>query len=271
MCIRDRVRNLATSQVHRGPLALHRALVDNWIRQIGDQGQQPESEAGLRAVLERWKDKCVNEEYTPVRAKIRAENASKRRVLILGDSISMGYTPVVKRLLKDDFVVVRPRENCAGTTKGVANVDRWLQLEGGGFDLIWFNFGLHDLKRVKPDGKNSNDPADRRQAEPADYERQLREITKKLQATGARLVFATTTPVPEGGVRPHRDVQDPERYNAIAREIMQAHGAEVVDLYAFALARQAQIQPRVDVHFTKQGSRLLGEHVAAKVRAALAK
>ena len=265
------VRNLATSQVHRGPLALHRALVDNWIRQIGDQGQQPESEAGLRAVLERWKDKCVNEEYTPVRAKIRAENASKRRVLILGDSISMGYTPVVKRLLKDDFVVVRPRENCAGTTKGVAKVDRWLQLEGGGFDLIWFNFGLHDLKRVKPDGKNSNDPADRRQAEPADYERQLREITKKLQATGARLVFATTTPVPEGGVRPHRDVQDPERYNAIAREIMQTHGAEVVDLYAFALARQEQIQPRVDVHFTKQGSRLLGEHVAAKVRAALAK
>ena len=63
----------------------------------------------------------------------------------------------------------------------------------------------------------------------------------------------------------------PERYNAIAREIMQTHGAEVVDLYAFALARQEQIQPRVDVHFTKQGSRLLGEHVAAKVRAALAK
>ena len=265
------VRNLATSQVHQGPLALHRALVDNWIRQIQDQGQQPEPEAGLRAVLERWQDQCVNEEYAPVRAKLRAENASKRRVLILGDSISMGYTPVVKRLLADDFVVVRPRENCAGTTKGVANVDRWLQLEGGGFDLIWFNFGLHDLKRVKPDGKNSNDAADRRQAEPADYERQLREITKKLQATGARLVFATTTPVPAGGVRPHRDVEDPERYNAIAREIMQAHGAEVVDLYAFALARQEQIQPRVDVHFTKQGSRLLGEHVAAKVRAALAK
>lgn len=265
------LNNLVGSAVHRGPLLLHRAILDNWIRATGDRGQAPESEAGLRAVLERWQDKCVAEEFGPVRARVDAENRSKRRVLILGDSISMGYTPVVKRLLREDTLVVRPQENCAGTTKGVANVDRWLQLEGGGFDLIWFNFGLHDLKRVKPDGKNSNDPKDRRQAEPAAYERQLREITKKLQATGARLVFATTTPVPEGGVRPHRDVQDPERYNAIAREIMQAHGAEVVDLYAFALTRQAQIQPRVDVHFTKQGSRLLGEHVAEKVRAALAK
>jgi acyl-CoA thioesterase-1 len=147
---------------------------------------------------------------------VDAEDLDKRRALILGDSISMGYTPVVKRLLREDTVVVRPRENCAGTTKGVARIDDWLQLKGGGFDLIWFNFGLHDLKRVRADGKNSNDPADRRQAEPAQYERQLREIVAKLKATGSALVFATTTPVPPGGVRPHRDVDDPQRYNAIA-------------------------------------------------------
>ena len=263
------VTNLAGRSSHMPSLMLHRAMLDNWIRSTGDKGQQPESEAGLRAVLERWKDKCVNKEYAPVRAKIAAENATKQRVLILGDSISMGYTPIVKRLLRDDVWVLRPNENCAGTTKGVANVDRWLQIEGGKWDLIWFNFGLHDLKRVKPDGKNSNDPKDGRQAEPDVYERQLRAIVQKLKATGARLVFATTTPIPEGGVRPHRDVADAERYNGIARTIMKESGVDVVDLHAFALARQKQIQPRVDVHFTKEGSRLLGEEVARQVRAGL--
>lgn len=263
------IRNLVDSTIHRGPLLLHRALLDNWIRTTGDRGQLPEPEAGLRATLERWQDKCVNDEFGPIRARVDAEDLDKRRALILGDSISMGYTPVVKRLLREDTVVVRPRENCAGTTKGVARIDDWLQLKGGGFDLIWFNFGLHDLKRVRADGKNSNDPADRRQAEPAQYERQLREIVAKLKATGSALVFATTTPVPPGGVRPHRDVDDPQRYNAIARRVMKENGVDVVDLYAFALARQAELQPRVDVHFTKRGSTLLGREVADQIRARL--
>ena len=265
------VRNLVGDPVHRGPLMLHRAILDNWIKQTGDRGQRPESEAGLRAVLERWQDKCVNDEFQPVRARVTAENASKRRVLILGDSISMGYTPVVKRLMRSDTLVTRPNENCAGTTKGVANIDRWLQRDGGPYDLIWFNFGLHDMKRVKPNGKNSNDPADARQAEPEVYERQLREIVIKLKATGSALVFATTTPVPAGGVKPHRDVDDPERYNQIARAVMSENGVEVVDLYRFALARQAEIQPRVDVHFTKAGSAALGREVADQITARLAR
>lgn len=265
------VNNLASAPIHRGALMLHRAILDNWIKQTGDMGQRPEPDAGLRAALERWGDQCVNDEYTPVRARVEAENASKRRVLILGDSISMGYTPVVKRLLRDQAVVIRPRENCAGTTKGVANIDRWLQQDGGQFDLIWFNFGLHDLKRVKPNGKNSNDPDDARQAEPDAYERQLREIVQKLKATGSALAFATTTPVPPGGVRPHRDVDDPVRYNAIARSVMKANGVEVVDLYGFALERQAEIQPRVDVHFNKAGSAALGREVADRIAAMLAR
>ena len=263
------VTNLATDPDYRRVLIRHRTLLDEWIERTDDRGQSPESAAGLRAVLERWKQKCVNPEYDDVRAMIAAENATKRRVLILGDSISMGYTPVVKRLLREDTWVVRPAENCEGTTKGVRNIDRWLQLDGAPFDLIWFNFGLHDLKRVKANGRNSNDPQDRRQAEPEVYERQLRTIVAALKQTGSALVFATTTPVPRGGVRPHRDVEDPARYNAIARAVMKENGVAVVDLYAFALARQREIQPRVDVHFTKAGSAALGRQVADQIAARL--
>ena len=88
------------------------------------------------------------------------------RILILGDSISIGYTPFVREMLAGQATVARPMagngeraENCAGTNYGQDHIARWLDLEGGGFDVVHFNFGLHDLKHVHPEtGKNSNDP-----------------------------------------------------------------------------------------------------------------
>ena len=99
-------------------------------------------------------------------------------------------------------------ENCAGTNHGVLHVDRWLAQAGGKWDVIQFNFGLHDLKRVHPDtGKNSNDPGDPHQADPARYEAQLRSLVTRLKESGARLIFATTTPVPAGGPTPGASTQ----------------------------------------------------------------
>ena len=201
---------------------------------------------------------------------------AKKRVLILGDSISIGYTPFVKEMLKEIAVVVRPTagggkdENCEGTTKGAKEIARWTALEGGAWDVIHFNFGLHDLKRVDAKtGKNSNDAGDPRQAEPEAYEKNLREIVGTLKKTGARLVFATTTPVPEGRSSPLRDAEDPPRYNAIARKIMEENGVVVNDLYAFALPRLKDIQRPQNVHFTGEGSKLLAGEVVRHIRQAL--
>ena len=191
------------------------------------------------------------------------------RVLLLGDSISMGYHQPVKNILDDEAVVVRPGENCAGTTHGCLRIDDWLKIDGGDFDLIHFNFGLHDLKRQKPDGKNSNNPDDANQADPETYERQLRQIVTTLKSTGAKLIFATTTPVPEGGVRPHRDPEDVRRYNEIARQVMAEHEIPINDLFAFATSRLEEIQRPANVHFTKAGSNALGQEVATQLRKAL--
>ncbi|QDU79094.1 hypothetical protein Pla110_07980 [Polystyrenella longa] len=198
------------------------------------------------------------------------------QVLILGDSISIGYTPTVKELLKEEAVVTRPMkneekaENCAGTTNGVKHIDRWLKAGTGDWDVIHFNFGLHDLKRVDfQTGKNSNDSDDPHQASPVEYEKQLREIVGKLKETGAKLIFATTTPVPPGSVKPHRDVEDPVLYNAIALKVMTENGIAVNDLFAYAEPRLDEIQRKANVHFTGEGYRELGEQVAAKIRTAL--
>ena len=201
--------------------------------------------------------------------------ASQPRVLILGDSISIGYTPHVQKSLQQDALIVRPMlthkaaENCAGTDKGIQEIDRWLSIGGGKWDVIHFNFGLHDLKRTDAQtGRNSNDPKDPYQSSPAEYEIQLGEIVKKLKQSGATLIFATTTPVPLG-VKPHRDPTDPVTYNRVAESIMQANDIQINNLYQFANPILADIQRSANVHFTPAGSARLGEQVAEQIRAAL--
>ncbi|HJM56309.1 MAG TPA: SGNH/GDSL hydrolase family protein [Planctomycetota bacterium] len=196
------------------------------------------------------------------------------RVLILGDSISIGYTPFVREMLAGKATVVRPMaangknaENCSGTNYGKDQIGRWLLLEGGAFDVIHFNFGLHDLKHVDPNsGKNSNDPLHPHQAKLKDYTAQLRSIAQELQASGAQLIFATTTPVPKGDMRPFRDPEDVVKYNAAAWSVMSELGIPINDLYRFALPRLTEIQQPANVHFTPAGSRLLAERVAEGVR-----
>ena len=198
----------------------------------------------------------------------------KPRVLILGDSISIGYTPFVQQALAEEAVVVRPMrgegaENCAGTTNGLKHIDRWLAIDGGKWDVIHFNFGLHDMKHVDARGQNSNDPNHGHQAPPELYAKQLNELVVRMKATGATLLFATTTPVPTGGVKPYRDVNDPQRYNAIAVEIMKEHKVGVNDLYEFARPRLEKIQQPVNVHFTNEGSQVLAQQVVEKIQLAL--
>jgi lysophospholipase L1-like esterase len=197
-----------------------------------------------------------------------ADNLPK--VLLIGDSISIGYLPKVQELMKGkalvDRIPLKPNgkaENCQGTTFGIANIDRWLG--DTKWDVIHFNFGLHDIKHVKPEsGKSSNDPNDPPQANPKQYKKNLTEIVEKLKATGARLIFATTTPYPEG-TKPYRGFGDEVKYNKVAKKIMKKKGIPINDLHAFVLPRMAQLQRPVNVHFTDEGSKALAEQVAQSI------
>lgn len=193
-------------------------------------------------------------------------------VLILGDSISIGYTLQVKALLKGKANVFRPNkvakpENCQGTINGVKHIDRWLSVQK--WDVIHFNWGLHDLKRVKylDNGKmvNSTEASDPYQATVEQYRENMEGLVAKLKATNAKLIFATTTPVAANSSGPLREVDGPIRYNAAALEIMKANSIPVNDLYSFCLPQLEEWQAPDGVHFTRQGSVDLAEKVAAGI------
>lgn len=174
------------------------------------------------------------------------------RVLLIGDSISMGYTLPVRKLFEGTANVHRPPENGGPTTTGLAKIDSWLTVnDNNKWDVIHFNWGLHDLKVTK-EGNQVN---------PDQYEKNLRLLVKKLKATGAKLIWAATTPVPGGKLSPPRKNEDVLQYNAIALKIMKEEGIAINDLYAAVLPKHSQWQRPENVHFTEAGSKALAEIV----------
>lgn len=202
---------------------------------------------------EKKKAKAPNPVLAPVK-----DDPALPRVLVIGDSISMGYTLPVRKRLEGKANVHRIAENGGPTSNGVAKIDKWLG--NGKWDVITFNWGLHDLRR---------DADDKVQVPLEQYEKNLRELVRKMKATGAKLIWVSTTPVPEGKLTPPRKNSDVLAYNAAARKVMDENGVTVLDLYGFAAAKLDKIQRPANVHFTDEGSEALAGPVAAGIAAAL--
>lgn len=195
------------------------------------------------------------------------------RVLLIGDSISIGYTVAVQKMLEGKANVHRPLANCGPTTSGLANLDAWLETGGAGksWDVIHFNWGLHDLKYMGPKGENLADPdssESKPQVSQEDYRKNLTELVSKLQKTGASLIWRNTTPVPPGAKG--RVAGDAVIYNEIAAEVMAKAGVPTHDLYSFAFERTDEIQKKADVHYTPEGSAVLAGDVTRVILKALA-
>jgi lysophospholipase L1-like esterase len=187
------------------------------------------------------------------------------RVLLLGDSISMGYTVKVRELLAGKANVHRPPENCADSANGLKKLDTWLG--AGKWDVVHFNFGLHDVKYVDDKGVLVAVEQGKVVATPEQYEKNLRELIVRLKKTGATLIGVTTTPVPAkaNGRREGSEVA----YNAALAKVAKDTGILVNDLHAFVAKHADAQQLPNNVHFTDKGYDQLAEVVAAKIAATL--
>ncbi len=200
-------------------------------------------------------------------------------ILLYGDSISIDYTQRVRDQLEDKANVYRlwgngldsgsfiPKMVRMHTVMRDRDLDRpWLFK----WDVIHFNVGLHDLKYVTAEGEYNTEKGTRVSSVET-YKENLREIIAYLQqlAPSAKLIFATTTPVPEAS--PGRIPGDARIYNQAARDVLREHpGIAVNDLYALCEPHQKEwCRKPGDVHYSESGIIAQANKVAEAVQKAL--
>ena len=185
------------------------------------------------------------------------DNPRLPRVLLIGDSISIGYTGDVREALRGEANVHRVPDNSASTRHGLASIEAWLGT--GRWDVIHFNWGLHDLV-MKPDGQHA--------VPPEQYRINLNALIERMKKTGAALIFATTTAVPEG--ERGRRAGSEGLYNPVAVEVMKSHDVTINDLDAAIRPHLLEYQVKNDVHFEPPGAQFLAGKVTDAIQRALA-
>ena len=172
------------------------------------------------------------------------------RVLLIGDSISRGYTLTVRKELAGKANLHRAPANCGPTATGLKKLDVWLGT--GHWDVIHFNFGIHD--RATPE---------------ATYGANLQAIVDRLRQTGATLIWARTTPTLGDANAEKYSAAQCATLNRLADALMARNQIALNDLFRVVEPRLAELQLPNNVHFKPAGYEVLGQQVAKVIQEAL--
>ncbi len=189
-------------------------------------------------------------------------------VLVIGDSISQGYTVPLRIALSGRANVLRAPENCGSSRRGIRKMDIYTQ-EIGKIDVIVFNFGIHD-----------------RNSSPQEYKRSLSEVTRKIVAKCSSAIFVSTTPffpsigesIAIGNVFAtfrdwylHGRGMDEVQLNIIARTVSDSFGVHFIDIGSKMRNDMMCNRMPNDVHFPEPCYAVVAEPIAEEVRKVLDK
>ena len=188
-----------------------------------------------------------------------------KEIILVGDSIRMGYQTIVKKELDGLASVWGPEENGGNSINVLSHLDEWALSRP--CSIVHINCGLHDM-RQEFDATEPVVPLDR-------YEANVREIMKRvLRSGGTTVIWATTTPVNEKLHHRNKpfDRFEPNvsSYNAAAIRVAREFKIPVNDLFSLMQDAGPEHYLREDgVHFTDAGYELLGKAVANFIRSYL--
>jgi hypothetical protein len=185
------------------------------------------------------------------------------KVLIIGDSISIGYFSFVENELNKKATLCHKPGNAQHTGTGLKNIKSWIESEH--WDIIQSNRGLWDLSRIhKGSLKSGHQPKEFATAiySPEEYGKNLDSLVCILESTNAKLIFVTTTYVPKN--EPYRFSADVKTYNRIAKQIMKKHHVQVNDIYSASrkIHNQWGTSPD-DVHFKNPRYKELSKSISS--------
>jgi lysophospholipase L1-like esterase len=194
-----------------------------------------------------------------------------KRVVLLGDSIRMGYLPTVRADLAGVVHVISPTENGQHTVNELLHLQEWAICHQP--DVVHINAGLWDMRRVVRGVAENVIP-------PAVYQQNVATILRLLREhTQAKLIWATTTPIHHGNANlthdragyAGRDASEIARYNQLAIEAAKAQDATINDLHATVISAGIdKVLASDGVHFTPEGYEMLGHQVSKAIRSAIA-
>lgn len=152
-----------------------------------------------------------------------------KKIILIGDSIRMGYDKYVKEAFSDVAELYYPTDNCRFATYILRFVHEWKKKGEWpeDADLVHWNAGLWDVPEIMGDGPVT--PIEHYAVQIARIDRRLRELFPK-----AKIVFATSTAVEEekfGPVFKRRNATI-EAFNAAAIKALEGTGTVIDDLYA---------------------------------------
>ena len=187
-----------------------------------------------------------------------------KRVLLIGDSIRLHYQNEVKRLIGDEYEIVAPQENCRFSSYVLNSLRYWLA-ECPNSDIIHWNAGLWDIAVLyKEDGCFT--PVE-------EYVLNMQKILRELKKTGAKIIYATTTPVLDekkylaGPIPPAHDNEDIIRYNRAVLEAFKEEAIVINDLHKIMYQEKDRLLSEDMIHPNEEGIKRLGAAVASMIKA----
>lgn len=186
-----------------------------------------------------------------------------KKVILLGDSIKAFYAKRVRKLLEGKCEVYSEDDNGRFTYYSVRQLMEIIWKHGTEFDLVHFNCGYWDMT-VMP-------ILNRPMMSLEEYQSGLKKIIELSRATGAKLIFATTTPLPgkteakdTAGTDSHFVLEQDrvKNFNEAALEVMKAENITVNDLYAVCKQDKNFYKCEDNLHHTDEGNDILARHVA---------
>ncbi len=188
-----------------------------------------------------------------------------KNVLLIGDSIRIGYDKSVKKTLANIANVVFPSDNCRFASYVLRYLHEFKSLsENGKFDVIHWNAGLWDC--VRACGDEPHTPIEF-------YVHYIDRICKRIKTVypEAKVIFATSTSVITERMSPDfiRYNKDIEEYNAAAVEVVKKYGFEVNDLYSLSVSLPETAHSDAVHYYTPIGTEAFTNQVVSHLANAL--
>ena len=178
------------------------------------------------------------------------------KITCLGDSIRLQYTPVVQKLLGEEYQIYSPAENCRFVKNTLRMIfDQAEQMKDS--RIVHFNNGLWDLSILFDDGLFTS---------PEEYTENILRLADQLQKRHEIVMFATITPV--RAQHKHIRPADVVRFNEMIVPKLKERGVWITDLYTAVAADTDRYICEDHIHLSEAGIELCAQIVADNLRKA---